>query len=151
MGELSSALESQFSKSKICKYSDKDQANCKRSLLVEPDLGQNFRVSRSYNELFYYWWEWRKVAGDSGTKEKYLELIRLKNEMAVKQGFKNLADGLQYDYDTDNFGNVVMKVWREGHQISQGERISLEDLYKQLHACIRRRLIKIYNQQVRNA
>ena len=90
------------------------------------------------------------MAGDSGTKEKYLELIRLKNETAVKQGFKNLADGWQYDYNTDNFGDVVMKVWKEKHQISQGEQISLEDLYKQLHAYIRRRLIKIYNQQVRN-
>ena len=70
-----------YSKAKICSYKSKGECN----LELEPDLTLLLKESRDYDELKYYWTEWRNASGKK-MRSKYLRYVDLSNENANKNG-----------------------------------------------------------------
>ena len=140
-------LKNHFSASRICPFANKDDENCEPKLNVEPDLEDIFRTSRNHEELLYYWRRWREVAGNEEAKEKYLEQVNISNHIARLSGFADKSESLKDAYKVDNLKDVVLKIWREEHNVG-GRHVSLEGLYKHLHAYVRHKLAAFYNPQV---
>lgn len=74
-------------------------------------------------------------------------MIALHQKMVKSMGFKDLKESWTEDYEEDDFPALMMKTWTEEHSIA-GQNISLEGLFKQVHAYVRLKLINKYNSQV---
>ena len=62
-------------------------------------------------------------------------------------GFERLKDLWLEKYESEDFTDLVEKVWKE--EVSIGDRqVSLEIFYKQLHAYVRKKLKAFYSDQV---
>ena len=62
-------------------------------------------------------------------------------------GFESLKDLWLEKYESEDFTDLVEKVWKE--EVSIGDRqVSLESFYKQLHAYVRKKLKAFYSDQV---
>ena len=53
-------------------------------------------------------------------------------------------------YENENFPSLIQKVWSEELSFPDGQKISLEKFYKQLHAYVRRKLRNFYSYQVKH-
>ena len=103
----------------------------KKSLSLEPDMEIIFRESRNPDELAYYWSRWRDLTGRK-MRKLYMKYIRLKNEIAVYNGYQH-------------GGEVETKAI---HQLNMDEIWhSLEPLYQHLHAYVRHTLVNRYGEK----
>ena len=64
-------------------------------------------------------------------------------------GFANLQEQWLERYENENFPSLIQKVWSEELSFPDGQKISLEKFYKQLHAYVRRKLRNFYSDQVK--
>ncbi|XP_070392997.1 angiotensin-converting enzyme-like [Dermacentor albipictus] len=117
---------------KICPFLRKTNTSEECNLSLEPEIKNILKDSRNYYELQHVWNEWRKVAGKP-MKERYLRYVKLMNEAARLNGFKD-ASGLWQDvYEYDGFERNMAKLWEQ-----------LLPLYQELHAYVRSKLRAIY-------
>ena len=65
-------------------------------------------------------------------------------------GFANLQEQWLERYENENFPSLIQKVWSEELSFPDGQKISLEKFYKQLHAYVRRKLRNFYSDQVKH-
>lgn len=121
-----------YSTSKVCPYKKEDE-ECKLSL--EPELTDILSKSRNYEELVYIWKSWRDVSGKR-VKDKYIRFIELSNEAAKLNGFKDVGEMWRERYESDVFQQDIERLWEQ-----------IRPLYQQLHAYVRRRLIKLYGSE----
>nr|QDC23064.1 angiotensin-converting enzyme isoform 1 [Cupiennius salei] len=119
-----------YSKAKVCAKDSPADKPCELSL--EPELSEIFKKSRDYNELKHVWTDWRKITGRK-MKSEFLKYVRLSNEAALLNGFKDAGEMWREGYESETFADDVEALWKE-----------IEPFYKQLHAFVRKRLIERY-------
>jgi len=143
--KLASKLEGGYSTAKVCKFEEKDDTECEKTVPLDPDLYGIFRTSRNPDELKYYWKEWRAATGNP-LKETYFKYQQLKKDEAKSTGFKDRQDEWLEGYEIADAPKMMYDAWARKFDIG-GEQISLEGFYKQLHAYIRTKLSEFYNEK----
>jgi peptidyl-dipeptidase A/DNA-directed RNA polymerase III subunit RPC1 len=83
LNEAKQAMESIYSKAKVCSYTDKKRCN----ISLEPDLTLELQNNRDPNALKYYWLAYRNSTGRKMPKH-YTELANIINEAVVSGGSK---------------------------------------------------------------
>nr|XP_057917210.1 angiotensin-converting enzyme isoform X2 [Doryrhamphus excisus] len=119
-----STMDSIYSTAKV-----NPQPNISWSL--EPHLTDIMATSRSYKKLLYAWEGWHNESGVP-LKKHYPRFVQLSNKASQADGFKDTGDDWRSWYETDNFQDVIEELYK-----------TIEPLYQNLHAYVRRQL---YNQ-----
>ncbi|CAH0702704.1 unnamed protein product [Spodoptera exigua] len=128
-------MESNYATAKICQYKDPSKCN----LSLEPEITDMFAKSQDPEELKHLWVEWHKEAG-AKARHNFTEYVRLYNEAAKLNDYKDVADWWQSEYEVDNFEQQLAKIWED-----------VKPLYQQLHAYVRKRLRDKYGDHVVSA
>ncbi|CAB1457679.1 unnamed protein product [Pleuronectes platessa] len=98
---------------------------------LEPHLTDIMANSRSYKKLLYAWEGWHNASGVP-LKKLYPTFVGLSNKAAQADGFADTGADWRSWYETENFEQDLEKLYR-----------TIEPLYQNLHAFVRRQL---YNQ-----
>lgn len=118
---------------KICSYNTSTKSpNCSVYWSLDPDITNIMATSRDYDLLSYIWKAWTDAVGRP-VKSNYLEFVTLSNKGSQAGGFEDTGALWREPYEDSNFQRTVEKLWYQ-----------ILPLYEQLHAYVRRRLIKIY-------
>uniref|UniRef100_A0A2H1V7I0 Angiotensin-converting enzyme n=2 Tax=Spodoptera frugiperda TaxID=7108 RepID=A0A2H1V7I0_SPOFR len=133
--QLVAGMESNYATAKICDYKDRSKCN----LSLEPEITELFAKSQDPEELKHLWVEWHKEAG-AKARHNFTEYVRLYNEAAKLNDYKNVADWWLSEYEVDNFEQQLAKIWED-----------VKPLYQQLHAYVRKRLRDKYGDHVVSA
>uniref|UniRef100_T1ISP9 Angiotensin-converting enzyme n=1 Tax=Strigamia maritima TaxID=126957 RepID=T1ISP9_STRMM len=130
--DLEADMKSIYSKASICSYksTSNDTASCNLSL--DPDLTRIMATSEDYDELQHVWVSWHDAAGKPN-RENFLKCLEYETEIARFDGYADLADFWLSGYEDDAIEQEFERLWDQ-----------MEPLYKQLHAYVRRKLIKKY-------
>ncbi|XP_076616131.1 angiotensin-converting enzyme [Chaetodon auriga] len=99
---------------------------------LEPELTDIMASSRSYKKLLYVWDEWHKAAGVP-LKTPFSEFVKLSNKASQADGFVDTGAEWRSWYETDTFEQDLEELFR-----------TIEPLYKNLHAFVRRKLYNLY-------
>ncbi|CAH0729159.1 unnamed protein product, partial [Brenthis ino] len=130
-----SGMESNYATSKICDY--KNATKC--DLALEPDITEIFTKSQDPDELKHTWVEWHKAAG-AKARQNFTQYVQLDNEAAKLNGFKDVAEWWQSEYEVPDFEQQLAKLWED-----------VKPLYQQLHAYVRKRLRDKYGEGIVSA
>ncbi|XP_011602426.2 angiotensin-converting enzyme [Takifugu rubripes] len=98
---------------------------------LEPELTDIMANSRSYKKLLYAWEGWHNVSGDP-LRERYKNFVELSNKAYRSDGFADTGAYWRSWYESDTFEQDLEELYK-----------TIEPLYHNLHAFVRR---KLYNQ-----
>uniref|UniRef100_A0A8D3EAR7 Angiotensin-converting enzyme n=1 Tax=Scophthalmus maximus TaxID=52904 RepID=A0A8D3EAR7_SCOMX len=98
---------------------------------LEPHLTDIMANSRSYKKLLYVWEGWHNASGVP-LKDHYPRFVELSNNASQADGFADTGADWRSWYETKTFEQDLEKLYQ-----------TIEPLYKNLHAFVRRQL---YNQ-----
>ncbi|KAF5302724.1 hypothetical protein FQR65_LT08466 [Abscondita terminalis] len=135
LSELSAAVNHMtniYNTAKICPYSKPDCSLQTDGLALEPGIESILAKSRNYKELVYVWSKWRDATGVK-IKETYKKYVKLSNEAAVINGFKDKGELWRSAYESPNFINNTDKLWNQ-----------VKPLYEELHKYVRTKLRNEY-------
>ncbi|XP_054712126.1 angiotensin-converting enzyme-like [Uloborus diversus] len=127
LNKLIADMQDIYSTAKVCAFESTD---C--SLSLDPDLTELLRGSRNFDELKHVWSQWRDKTGKK-MKGHFLKYVQLTNEAARLNGFSDAGDLWREVYESETFVRDVEALWK-----------TMEPLYQQLHAYVRRKLIQQY-------
>ncbi|CAH2105253.1 unnamed protein product [Euphydryas editha] len=130
-----SGMESNYATSKICDY--KNATKC--DLALEPDITEIFAKSQDPEELKHAWLQWHDAAG-APARHNFTQYVQLENEAAKLNGFKDVAELWQSEYEVSDFEEQLAKLWED-----------VKPLYQQLHAYVRKRLRDKYGENIVSA
>uniref|UniRef100_A0A2S2QF02 Angiotensin-converting enzyme n=1 Tax=Sipha flava TaxID=143950 RepID=A0A2S2QF02_9HEMI len=130
MHSILNEMKDIYAKAKICPFNNRFTSYCDLSL--EPDLVKVMANSRDFEELLYTWRSWRANIGPE-IRPKYIKYMELVNEAAKSIGFEDAGQYQIAMYEDANFKGKLENLW-----------ISIEPIYKQLHAYVRRKLVSYY-------
>jgi peptidyl-dipeptidase A len=124
---ITSEMASIYGKARVADYKDE-------SILhpLTPDLEEILMKSTDADEQEYYWTQWRKASG-AQIGPYYEEYVEHENSAAKVNGFANAFESWTSTYDSPGLKEEMMALWDE-----------IEPLYLQLHAYVRRALMKQY-------
>nr|WBW70101.1 venom protein [Lampona murina] len=128
--KLNADMQDIYSKAKVCAKDSPADKPCE--LALEPELTEILKKSKDYDELKRIWSDWREVSGKK-MKSQFLQYVELSNEAAKLNGFSDAGEMWRDKYESDSFEEDVEQLWEQ-----------LQPFYKQLHAYVRRKLIKQY-------
>ncbi|GFQ73407.1 angiotensin-converting enzyme [Trichonephila clavata] len=121
-----------FSTAQLCPYKNPSGA-C--NLTFDDDVSKIMEESRNPKELKYYWKEFREKTGEK-YKNLFLQAVKLENKRANLTGYKNKASFLISEYEDLDFVKSIAE-----------EVKKLTPLYKEIHAYVRRKLMKLYKNE----
>lgn len=98
---------------------------------LEPELSEIMASSRSYKRLLYAWDAWRNASGVP-LKEIYPQFVNLSNKASQADGYADTGAEWRSWYESETFEQDLEEIYR-----------TIEPLYLNLHAFVRRQL---YNQ-----
>uniref|UniRef100_A0A3B4GUW0 Angiotensin-converting enzyme n=1 Tax=Pundamilia nyererei TaxID=303518 RepID=A0A3B4GUW0_9CICH len=98
---------------------------------LEPELTKIMANSRSYKTLLYAWEGWHNASGVP-LKQYYPSFVGLSNKASRADGFQDTGDDWRSWYETKTFRQDLEEIYK-----------TIEPLYLNLHAFVRRQL---YNQ-----
>uniref|UniRef100_A0A669B7A7 Angiotensin-converting enzyme n=1 Tax=Oreochromis niloticus TaxID=8128 RepID=A0A669B7A7_ORENI len=98
---------------------------------LEPELTEIMASSRSYKTLLYAWEGWHNASGVP-LKNYYPSFVELSNKASRADGFQDTGDDWRSWYETETFRQDLEEIYK-----------TIEPLYLNLHAFVRRQL---YNQ-----
>ncbi|XP_068161194.1 angiotensin-converting enzyme [Antennarius striatus] len=98
---------------------------------LEPELTDIMATSRSYKKLLYAWEGWHNASGVP-LRDHYPTFVELSNKASKADGFQDTGEEWRSWYDSLNFEKDLEELYR-----------TIEPLYQNLHAFVRRQL---YNQ-----
>ena len=124
--ELESTMEGIYSTGKV-----KDGDG--KMLALNPDLYGILATSRDYDRLQFAWKGWRDAVGPK-LRPLYKEFVKLKNQGARDNGWKNIGEYWRSWYEVDDLQSMVEGFWNK-----------LKPLYEELHAYVRYRLSQKYS------
>lgn len=124
--ELESEMEEIYSTGKV---DDKG-----KKLSLNPDLYKILSTERNYDRLLFAWKGWRDAVGPK-LRNKYTEFVRLKNQGATENGWKDIGQYWRSWYEVEDLEGMVEGFWNK-----------LRPLYQELHAYVRYKLSKKYPQ-----
>ena len=90
------------------------------SLALDPNITNIFAMSRNVKELEYYWERWREATGRK-MKDMYKKYIKLYNEAAKLNGYRDASIMKVSSYESETFQEDIEETWLE-----------LKPLYQQL-------------------
>ena len=124
--ELESKMEGIYSTGKV-----KDSDG--KMLALNPDLYRILATTRDYDRLQFAWKGWRDAVGPK-LRPLYKEFVKLKNQGARDNGWKNIGEYWRSWYEVDDLQSMVEGFWNK-----------LKPLYEELHAYVRYRLSQKYS------
>lgn len=127
--EVQNKLETIYSIAEVCERPGHAKNEC---FPLEPDLYKIMSDSRDPAELRWAWKGWRASTGPK-MKEFYRENIEILNEAARIEEFSDQGEFWRAPYETDDLEQILVRLFNE-----------LKPLYEQLHAYVRRKLMKFY-------
>ncbi|XP_061377584.1 angiotensin-converting enzyme-like isoform X1 [Danaus plexippus] len=130
-----SDMESNYATAKICSF--KNETKC--DLALEPDITEIFAKSQDPDELKHTWVEWHRAAG-ARARNNFTQYVELDNEAAKLNGYKDVAEWWQSEYEVKDFEEQLAKLWED-----------VKPLYQQLHAYVRKRLRDKYGEHIVSA
>uniref|UniRef100_A0A8C9ZSM7 Angiotensin-converting enzyme n=1 Tax=Sander lucioperca TaxID=283035 RepID=A0A8C9ZSM7_SANLU len=99
---------------------------------LEPELTDIMANSRSYKRLLYVWEAWHNESGVP-LRQYYPRFVELSNNASVADGFTDTGDDWRSWYESKTFEQDIEELYR-----------TIEPLYQNLHAFVRRQLYKQY-------
>uniref|UniRef100_A0A8C6WKM3 Angiotensin-converting enzyme n=1 Tax=Neogobius melanostomus TaxID=47308 RepID=A0A8C6WKM3_9GOBI len=99
---------------------------------LDPELTDIMATSRSYKKLLFAWEGWHNASGVP-LKEYYPRFVELSNEASVADGFRDTGDYWRSWYESPTFEDDLRTIYK-----------TVEPLYLNLHAFVRRQLYKHY-------
>ncbi|XP_068611055.1 angiotensin-converting enzyme [Brachionichthys hirsutus] len=99
---------------------------------LEPELTDIMATSRSYKKLLYAWEGWHNASGVP-LKTLYPAFVELSNKASQADGFADTGDEWRSWYDSPTFEEDLEGLYR-----------TIEPLYQNLHAFVRRQLYNKY-------
>ncbi|KAM6897562.1 angiotensin-converting enzyme [Xenentodon cancila] len=99
---------------------------------LDPDLTEIMANSRSYKRLLFAWEGWHNASGVP-LKEQYPRFVELSNNASRGDGFADTGAEWRSRYETPTFEDDIEKLYK-----------TIEPLYLNLHAFVRRRLYNYY-------
>ncbi|PFX18317.1 Angiotensin-converting enzyme, partial [Stylophora pistillata] len=124
--ELESEMEEIYSTGKV-----NDNG---KMLSLDPDLYRILSKERNYDRLLFAWKGWRDAVGPK-LRDKYTEFVKLKNQGATENGWKDIGEYWRSWYEVEDLEGMVEGFWTK-----------LRPLYQELHAYVRYKLSKKYPQ-----
>lgn len=128
---LESEMEEIYSTGKVKDSNGKD-------LELDPDLYAILSKSRDYDRLLFAWKGWRDAVGPE-LRPRYKQFVKLLNIGAKDNGWKNIGEYWRSWYEVDDLEDMVEGFWNK-----------LKPLYQELHAYVRYRLSKKYDEMSPN-
>jgi len=128
---IKAELSEIYSKAKVKEYN-----NLTKDYSLEPELTLAMAQIRDHEELEWYWKQWRQKSGKQ-MRDKYMEYIKIYNQAAKLNSFKDASDMKVVEYESDTFKQEMETTW-----------LGLKPLYQQLHAYVRTKLNKVYGDKV---
>ncbi len=125
--QVAASLDGSYGKGKYCP--DGDKAPC----LGIDELDERLAKSRDPKEITAMWEGWHKVGAPM--RDRYARFVELSNQGARELGFTDTGVLWRsgYDMTPEQFSAELERAWNE-----------VEPLYKELHAYVRRKLIRKY-------
>ena len=105
---------------------------------LEPDVTLIFTKQRDYDYLSQVWKSWRHSTGKQFQKY-YPDYVKLSNEATREYGFADYGDYSRSSFEADNLNQMFDEIYAE-----------LEDLYRLLHSYVKKRLIEIYPDKIKD-
>uniref|UniRef100_A0A671V1T5 Angiotensin-converting enzyme n=1 Tax=Sparus aurata TaxID=8175 RepID=A0A671V1T5_SPAAU len=99
---------------------------------LEPELTDIMANSRSYKRLLYAWEGWHNASGVP-LRDHYPKFVELSNKASKADGFADTGADWRSWYETETFEQDLEQLYR-----------TIEPLYQNLHAFVRRQLYKQY-------
>lgn len=126
------AMEDVYNTAKICPFNKQDCDVSKDGLTLEPEITEVMSTSENFNELKWTWEQWHDKSGKS-MRDGYKKYVELTNKAAKADGFADNGDSWRSAYEDDKFIENVDAMWKQ-----------VEPLYNELHTFVKRKLEKIY-------
>ena len=126
MTELISKMEGIYNTGKV-------EDNDGTELALEPDLWNIMATTRDYDRLQFAWKGWRDAVGPK-LRPLYKEFVKLKNQGARDNGWKDIGEYWRSFYEVEDFEGMVEGFWTK-----------LKPLFQELHAYVRYRLSQKYS------
>ncbi|KAK5650646.1 hypothetical protein RI129_001675 [Pyrocoelia pectoralis] len=117
-----------YSTAKICPFDNRNCSVDTEGWSLEPAIESRLADSENYEELEYIWTEWRKVTGPK-IKDRYKDYVRLSNEAAVANGFKDKGELWRSSYESPTFVKDMDRIWEQ-----------VKPLYHELHRYVMKKL-----------
>ncbi|XP_040032505.2 angiotensin-converting enzyme [Gasterosteus aculeatus] len=99
---------------------------------LEPDLTEIMASSSSYKRLLYVWEAWHNASGVP-LREHYPRFVELSNNASEADGFHDTGAYWRSSYESATFEQDIEELYR-----------TIEPLYQNLHAFVRRKLYEQY-------
>ncbi|XP_068231191.1 angiotensin-converting enzyme-like [Palaemon carinicauda] len=144
-----SRMENIYSTAVICDYHEPSKCD----LTLDPDVELIMATSEDWEELRYFWDQWREMTGKL-MREDFIKYVELSNKAAVIDGFSDASDYWLNSYTVDGreaasyeganpvtqdqFRVMLDQVWQE---------VSTK-LYKKLHSWVRWKMSEVYPEHV---
>lgn len=133
MNSLVTKMSSVYNTATVCPFEDQNcSKNAKNRLTLDPDIQKHMAQSRNFDELKYYWSQWRSASGKLMRKD-YENYVDVMNEMGKGNGFANAADFWKSSFEDSKFEEKIDALWSK-----------VKPLYDALHSYMRYKLIDIY-------
>ncbi|XP_062580181.1 angiotensin-converting enzyme-like [Saccostrea cucullata] len=104
--------------------------------LYRAGLEKIMSKSRSHDELLAVWEGWHHMAGRS-VKDDFIKLTKLMNKAVKYKGYDDVGEWWASFYEMEYFENDIARLFKE-----------LEPLYLELHAYIRKQLLRQYEKDI---
>jgi len=120
-------MDRHYSTATICK-------DLKCGLSIYPEVTEEFRTSRDYEDLKRMWLAWRRSSGRS-MRPQFRDYVNLANRGAQNIELTNLGQMWRVPYESSNLKGDVKAMYNE-----------MLPMYKHLHAYVRMQLRKYYGE-----
>ncbi|CAL1599147.1 unnamed protein product [Knipowitschia caucasica] len=120
-----STMDSIYSTAKV-------HPNENTSWSLEPELTEIMATSRSYKKLLYTWEGWHNASGVP-LKKEYPRFVELSNQGSAADGFADTGEYWRSWYESETFEKDLRDLYK-----------TVEPLYLNLHAFVRRKLYDQY-------
>lgn len=131
LSQVVTKMSSVYGKATVCKYGQKVDDKCDK-LTLDPEISDRFAHSRDFDELKYYWKEWRDNSGKK-MRDDYKSYVQLMNQAARANNFTDAAEWYQARFEDNNFNQNIDNLW-----------LQVKPLYDDLHTYTKYKLIEIY-------
>ncbi|KAK4883480.1 hypothetical protein RN001_006799 [Aquatica leii] len=135
-------IQRQLSKLKILGNGALDTEKYKEYMTTSAEMTNVFNLeaimasSTNYEELKYVWSSWRSASGKP-IKDKYIKYVKLSNEAALADGFKDKGEVWRSFYESPTFIDDIDNLWNQ-----------VKPLYSELHTFVMKKLKERYKDQL---
>ncbi|XP_070690202.1 angiotensin-converting enzyme 2 [Pempheris klunzingeri] len=142
LSKVMSEMNTIYSTATVCLIDD--SFNCQT---LEPGLEHVMANSRNYSERLHVWEGWRREVGKR-MRPLYEDYVDLKNEASKLNGFQDYGAYWRYNYETIEEDPQLKYTGDQLMKDVDSIYNQILPLYKELHAYVRARLMKVYKEGI---